>query len=653
MIDLGKAQVDAELLAALTGEGIAAPDATELSRMDAFGGAPIDSWLRGLNAAAVLMNQGSLLIDYSTLPGPWDALCPSLASANGGGPSAALTQAIAQYRGEVQAALIGAISALAAVKVVAAAQVKNVKMTTGLNSTQAAAAREVAQQLLMQPIDPNLVKQIQKALGGKKSQREKSYKEAGEILLDWLAKNGTFIRTPLGDLRYLHRPTKRLFHMDSSIWHAWLYRVTGTNPAAVAFKYFLADCKTTASEFGKVIDVVRVAHWDEQSQMLRVSRFDGTVYRLDGCTIEEESNGDGPVLFDDAFYWQSYTPDYSANGAVLDWSLRSVPCWDGSTDELTLLYKCWWLATFFTELCPTRPVLIMKGEKGSGKTMALRIILRMVLGPAVDVSGVPDRADAFTALTSNSHIVVLDNMDELVKEIRDKIASLSTGKVDELRRLYTTNETQRIPYRCWLAVTSRTPDTLQRDDLVDRLLILPLRRIQDANRTREAHFLQEVIANRDRWWGDCLSTLNKVIAEIRRNGIPERGGHRMEDWAALSTVIARAEGQQDAWESGLKDSKNRQADFLLEDDVLVQGIESWLSSQQYTSVALTTRRLYEETKHALFGTDRPESTWPRSVRAYGRRLKGIERELREHLDKSGVKMFTRELHGDRVYEFFK
>ncbi len=33
--------------------------------------------------------------------------------------------------------------------------------------------------------------------------------------------------------------------------------------------------------------------------------------------------------------------------------------------------------------------------------------------------------------------------------------------------------------RCWLAVTSRFPDTLQRDDLVDRTLILPVGRIGD------------------------------------------------------------------------------------------------------------------------------------------------------------------------------
>ncbi|MHB1131747.1 MAG: P-loop NTPase family protein [Chloroflexota bacterium] len=652
MIDLGKAQVDAELLQSLTSEGVDSGDATELARLEAFGGTNVAAWLRGLNAAAVLMNQGSLLLDYGTLPSPWDSLCPALSCTNGTGQGEALATALAEYAGAVQTALIGAIGTLAAAKAAAAAQIKNVKMTTGLNSSQAATAREVAQ-LLMQPIDPNLVKQIQKALEGKKGHTEKAYKKAGEILLDWLANNGSFIRTTLGEHYYLHRPTHRLFSLDSSLWHAWLYRASDVNPAATAFRYFLADCKTCATEFGRIIDVVRVAHWDEQAQMLRVSRFDGIVYRLDGCTIEEESNGDGPVLFDDAFYWLPYKPDYSAGGRVFNWSLRSVPQWEGTPDELAMLYRCWWIATFFSEICPTKPILVLKGEKGSGKTMALRTVLRMIFGPAVDVSGVPDRADAFMALTGNAHVAVLDNMDETVKEIRDKIASLSTGKIDVLRRLYTTNDRQMVHYRCWLAVTSRSPDTLQRDDLVDRLLILPLKRIDDSDRTREAYFLREVITKRDRWWGDCLTVLSSVVAEIRRNGIPDRGGLRMEDWAALGTVVARAEGQVDLWESGLKDTKNRQTTFLLEDDVLVQGIESWLSSQQYTNAALTTRQLYEEIKFALFGTNRPESTWPRSVRAYGRRLKGIERELREHLLKINVQMFSRELHGNRVYEFFK
>ncbi len=54
--------------------------------------------------------------------------------------------------------------------------------------------------------------------------------------------------------------------------------------------------------------------------------------------------------------------------------------------------------------------------------------------------------------------------------------------MDEYRKLYTSKEMGILKYRCWIAVTARTPDTLRRDDLADRLLLLPLNRVEDADR---------------------------------------------------------------------------------------------------------------------------------------------------------------------------
>ena len=49
-------------------------------------------------------------------------------------------------------------------------------------------------------------------------------------------------------------------------------------------------------------------------------------------------------------------------------------------------------------------------------------------------------------------------------------------------------------YRCWLAFTARTPDTLRRDDLADRLLLLPVSRIGDKERLRETDVYRKVAA---------------------------------------------------------------------------------------------------------------------------------------------------------------
>ena len=451
-----------------------------------------------------------------------------------------------------------------------------------------------------------------------------------------------------------------MFRLGTDAWHAWLYRLTGANPAGTDFRYFAEDC-AAAAEDGDRREVVRLAHWDEAAGLLRVSRFDGSVYRLDGDAVAREANGDGPALFDDSPVWLPYEPDFAepdgasagAAGAALDWSTRAVPHWDEAPEEQALLHRTWWLATFFTELCPTRPILVFKGEKGSAKTTAVRVLLRLLFGPLVDVCGVPEKRQDFVALASNSHVVALDNLDEFAPWLRDELAAIATGKEDQVRELYTTNDVARIRYRCWVAITSRTPDTLQRDDVVDRTLLLSVSRMEHGERKREKLLHEEVMRKRNRWWGDTLTALNAVVAELRRAGLPERGELRMEDWAALGAVAARAGGREAVWRRSLERVRAAQGAFLLEDDVVTSGIETWLASPQHTSRPIATRDLYEHVRNSLFGPNRPDAAWPRSVKSFGRRLAGIRRELAARLARDGVSMTWRELHGNTVYEFVR
>jgi hypothetical protein len=126
----------------------------------------------------------------------------------------------------------------------------------------------------------------------------------------------------------------------------------------------------------------------------------------------------------------------------------------------------------------------------------------------------------------------------------------------------------------------------------------------------------------------------------------------MEDFAVLGTVMARAVGQEVVWETGLNGVKTRQAELLLEDDVLLQGIEIWLSNNPTTlSSPLDTRQLYNAAKTALYGADRPDASWPRSVKSFGRHLVGAREEIKEHLAKSGIQMTWRESRKHTYYEF--
>ena len=512
-----------------------------------------------------------------------------------------------------------------------------------------------------EPPDPDLRRQIIDALLGwdvgeddEKPPVLIRRQRAGRLLLDWLGGNGGFVQSEAGERFYFYRPGRRLYNLDSDRWAAWLYAVSGANPAGTDYAHLVADCKAAAIDAPRRA-IVRVSAWDDAAQVLRVSRFDGTVYVLNGAAIQEEANGEN-VLFDDASTWTPYAPALDGSGGALHWHTAELPNWTPQEDldagAYGLAFRAWVVGSFFTELCPTRPMLVMIGEKGSGKTCTLRLLLRFLFGPLAEVSGVPDKADGFTAAAAAAHVLVLDNLDTFRGWLRDKLARLSTGGVDEYRRLYTSNDVGRVRYRTWLAFTSRTPDTLRRDDLADRLLLLPVERLGPEVLQAERDFLAQATHYRGEWWGDVLRTLNQVVAAIRAGQLRSKSSLRMADWESLGRLVAETEGALDLWERWVEDLGKAQAAFLLEGDLVVEGLTAWMENSANQGREMTANTLHQELTALLFDDRKPPSDWPKSAIGFGRRLAGIRRELRTMWRVDWGQGTTAKTRSRTVYQFW-
>jgi hypothetical protein len=483
--------------------------------------------------------------------------------------------------------------------------------------------------------EPELVRQVITAVSNKKEALITRKLDAGEIVLDWMHDHGEFVQSETGGLYYLDARARRLLDLNSDMFGAWLYARTGLNPGGTDFAHILADCKSTALRT-PARQVVRVAHWDTEEMELRVSRFDGTVYVIDGHTISEEANG-VHVIFDDDPGWQTYTPDFDNPRDSLLWSTEKLPCWEDDTERSGLAYRAWVLSSFFSEICPSRPLAVFLGEKGSGKSMALRVLLRLMFGAKAEISGIPDKPDGFTAAAAAAHIFVLDNLDKYTGWLRDKLARICTGAEDHYRKLYTSNERGRVVYRCWLAITARTPGTLRRDDLADRLLLLKVIRISDEKRKRETAVYDEIQKRRDAWWGDVLHALNAAITHIRQDGLPNTSRLRLADWEALGRVLATCEGKEDIWDALVADIAASQDEFLLEDDIIVSALDEWLSDDPVNNPGreLSARELYNELTEILYppppqgGTPkRRDPDWAKNARSFGMRLRSIRDALK-------------------------
>ena len=486
--------------------------------------------------------------------------------------------------------------------------------------------------IYLQPPDQNLVDSLRAAMRSRNLIDEERKSAIAAIAVNWLGDHGRFIRTPEGELFYLFRDEHRLYKMDTEPWRAWLYNLTALSPAGANFSTVDAACKTVSRLHGEETDVMRMAYYDLETQTLRVSRFDGTVFVLNGDEITEEANGDGPVLFEDSRLWESYTPDFSGTnyklGSCLNWLTSSVPNWTKDPEKQSQGFRVWLLSTFFSELCPPKPLLAVLGEKGSGKSMTFRIALKLLYGNKAQISGVPDKPDGFIAAASHYHIYVLDNLDTMTVWLRDKLARITSGSIDEYRQLYTSNELGIVAYRCWIVVTARTPDTLRRDDLVDRLMIQEVARLPSNKRKAELAFLREASKIRDAWWGDVLTQLNRIVKELREGDTPTVSPLRLADWEILGRIISDVDNKAAEWHQVVKDLQKTQSTFIAEGDCVVEAIEAWLSKPLNSGKKISARDLYNEAKEALWPyPTRPDRNWPKSALWFGRRVSDVKEYL--------------------------
>ncbi len=524
-----------------------------------------------------------------------------------------------QYQGVLQVAIYSYLSLM--IQHVAS---RYNAMKLGAQANQQKQKR-ITSKLITSP-DPGLKRAIENELIPDKRPAIIRHSNIEALVVDWLARHGKFVLSD-DNYYYLYYDEHRLYDLDTERWEAFLHMLTGANPSTQAFGLITSAAKTTAIRHAETIPVVKFAHYDRETRTLRISRFDGTVYVLNGDEIKTEINGEGPVLFYDFPTWKPYQPD-PIDINYLD-TISQIPFWKDRTDLYGWLFQVWIQTLFFTELCPTRPIMVFLGEKGSGKSMALRLLMKLLFGQFADISGVPEKPDALTVAAHYYHLYVMDNMDTLEPWMRDKLARISTGATDEYRKLFTSKEMGIIRYRCWLAITARTPDTLRRDDLADRTIILPMKRIPDDQRGQELNFIEWIEKNRNGFWFELLNHLNRTIAELRTGAIPVGSPLRMADWETLGRVISQANKKTNLWDEIVNIIKNEQRDFLAEGEVIIEAIEAWLSNPQNIGRWVTARELYVESQYLLFGNNKPDSDWPRSVKSFGWRLKNTADYLKQ------------------------
>lgn len=342
----------------------------------------------------------------------------------------------------------------------------------------------------------------------------------------------------------------------------------GVNPSDALFKFIAVAVWAEAIRAGTPIQVRTDYYYDRRNNILYMSQFNGRMVKIKGDDIEIVDNGTDGVLFahDPKKQPFNYMPDATGLDTFNRYLVESVNfSGDGALtiEEMRTIFQKYILSIFFTGKHSDKPLMVLFGEKGSTKTTNGRNIGLVQYGAHFDVTPVATgREDDFDVTLINSKFVVLDNVDNRIKWLDDKLALASTGGTIKRRELYTTAGLREYPLECNILITTRSLKFC-RDDVADRLIILNTARRTGGFKPK-SELIAELLDNRDRIMSEIIHELQRIVGILDSAAGTVTTRFRMADFASFCLKIAAADGTQDQMEKIFDKLTEEQSRMTLE-----------------------------------------------------------------------------------------
>lgn len=351
-------------------------------------------------------------------------------------------------------------------------------------------------------------------------------RKIAELVWGWLTdreSGGRILRVKNGTnsvkIYWYSQEKKTVVDVESEFFHDVLYQVFRLNIAEPFVERILSLLVLKSRTSGENVDLYRRSVYKDEK--LYVNTGGVEVYVLDGKNDPIViPNGTDGIFF--------YANNEKAPKPDLD---KPIDVWKTLVDTINFapadnvnldpegqkeLLKAWILSFFFRNTMPTRPLLTLLGVPGSGKTTAIRQILRLIEGLDKNVTDLAeDKQDSWRAALETSNIIVLDNLEETRSRwLASSLDKIATGASISLRKLYTTNVEYEINSDVFVALTAVSMP-FSKETVFERMLVLNTDKLRSF---RPSYLIeQELVENINGVWGDLLLKLNRVVASMNKN----------------------------------------------------------------------------------------------------------------------------------------
>jgi hypothetical protein len=458
-------------------------------------------------------------------------------------------------------------------------------------------------------------------------------REVACIVEGELSAVGTFLRTNDGRAFFFHKGERRLYDVDQTAFRHLLTEISGLAPTEGFFKFTLEKLQASGNRTARLVEVHTFAHFEKRTGLVAVSDgATGIWVREHGGDWQLRNNGDDDLLFLADSQVKPWVPDFSGDGSALEWFLSQFLFANSplAAEDYRILILIWLLQQIFPSLRRTRMIPAFLGPQGSGKTTAMRLLGRLLVGPGFDVTGLQSgREDAFVASVCNRVVLGLDNADSKIPFLPDALARYATGQRYQLRKLYTTNEEASFSPRAILMISSRDPQ-FNRPDVAERLL--PLNFNRPNNYRTECDIFDELERRRAEIMGSLLIRAGQIADSLSEH--PARTlQFRMADFASFGERVFARHHESSNWIDLLVRLEKAQTEFASEGDGLVDALGVLLAQDRVTDEPVGD--LFQRCR---FVAESHGFIFPKSCQSFGRRLTSMRRvieiELGVHFQES-------------------
>ena len=268
-------------------------------------------------------------------------------------------------------------------------------------------------------------------------------------------------------------------------------------------------------------------------------------------------------------------------------------------------------------------ILILAGSKGSGKSRAARLLLRIVDPQNLDLVSLPRTKDDLAIRLHNSYITVLDNITYLSSGFSDIIAQCATGGISYVKRtLYMNTEETKLDLRSILILTG-IEVVAKKPDVKDRSILLFLERFKPDEIMGEKELEEAFQEDLPKILGACL----KLLAVATNDDVPvETSKTRMASAFDLMVKVGRAMGFDDEYIADILWKNQKKVSLhTIFDSSFGECIIAFF--EEYESFTGLVREFKEEIQKIAKDRHMARNVVPEETNVFSRRLGEIQSEL--------------------------